>query len=630
MAKRRRSTTARPRPRRTERGAATGPRATALERPPSVVARWSGPALVAASAALMVAWSWRGWGDPLIDFGQQLYLAWRVSEGDVLYRDLAYFHGPLAPLWNGLWFRVLGAGMTTLWVLNGVVTVGIVASLHHLIGRVAGRVGAALGGVVFALLFLACHFVGAGNYTYLAPYEHSLTHGLLVSLLALACLGIDLDRRAADPEAGFRWSIAAGALVGTVALTKVEVFLAVAAATGAVLLAAPRGRTGRWRGVLVVTSAALVPVALAWLGFALVLGPGEAAAVLLGPYRAVLAGDAGALALYREGLGTDDLGGNTAALGRWLGAMIAVFGPASWWAWRPRSTGGRRAVWSASITFVGVAALLLVAGSRISWWEAPRVLPVLVAGIVAIVLVTRRRSGATPGRLRLLALAAFALVLLAKMALHVRLYQYGFVLAMPATLLVAVAGVVALPRWLWDQGRHGERLAAVAAAVLVAFTAGHLRLHAARTAARTEIVGVGVDHLLADARGAAVEAARALIERHLGPDDTLVVLPEGVMLDYLTRRRNPTPILNFVPTEFAIFGEERILSALRDAPPDFVLLFHRDTTEFGPRFFGRDYARETMRWIRSTYRETALLGARPLESDRFGLLLLERADRPRR
>ena len=62
-----------------------------------ILARLLGPLLMAGAAAWMLALSWRKWPDLLIDFGQQLYLAWQMSEGRTLYTELVCNYGPLAP-----------------------------------------------------------------------------------------------------------------------------------------------------------------------------------------------------------------------------------------------------------------------------------------------------------------------------------------------------------------------------------------------------------------------------------------------------------------------------------------------------------------------------------------------------
>ena len=71
----------------------------------------------------MLIWSWRTWPDPLIDYGQQLYVSWRLAEGDALYRDVAYLYGPLSPWINAALFRLFGVGLITLVAGNLVIPV---------------------------------------------------------------------------------------------------------------------------------------------------------------------------------------------------------------------------------------------------------------------------------------------------------------------------------------------------------------------------------------------------------------------------------------------------------------------------------------------------------------------------
>ena len=53
------------------------------------IATLAGPALLTSIAAAMVAWTWGTWPDLLIDFGRDLYVAWRIAEGETLYRDFS-------------------------------------------------------------------------------------------------------------------------------------------------------------------------------------------------------------------------------------------------------------------------------------------------------------------------------------------------------------------------------------------------------------------------------------------------------------------------------------------------------------------------------------------------------------
>ena len=115
-----------------------------------------------------------------------------------------------------------------------------------------------------------------------------------------------------------------------------------------------------------------------------------------------------------------------------------------------------------------------------------------------------------------------------------------------------------------------------------------------------------------------------MIGRYIGPRQTLAVLPEGVMLNYLARRVNPTPYNKLMPPELIAFGEQDVLQAFADDPPDFIMLVHKDTSEFGARFFGRDYGRRIFEWIHAGYEPVLVIGHPPLRDERFGMMLMRR------
>jgi hypothetical protein len=111
-------------------------------------------------------------------------------------------------------------------------------------------------------------------------------------------------------------------------------------------------------------------------------------------------------------------------------------------------------------------------------------------------------------------------------------------------------------------------------------------------------------------------------------DSTLLVMPEGAGINYWLRKENPTPYNLFLPTEIDAFGEASMLGALRERPPDFVLLTHRLEGEFGVGTFGEDprNGRRLMSWVRENYRRVERIGAEPFSGRGFGVVILRRAD----
>jgi hypothetical protein len=580
--------------------------------------RLGGPLLPAvvlgASGAALCAWTWRAWPDPMVDFGRELYVPWRLAEGEVLFRDLAWFNGPLSPYVNALWFALFGPGLTALALANLVILALTVALAHRIVSRAAGPLAALAGGLLFLAVFAFGQLVGIANYNWIAPYSHEATHGLALALAVLAALDAWREGRRGA------WLAVGGLALGLCFLTKPEAFLG-ALAAAAVLLAgaAPRALA---RFALV----ALFPPLAAWLLLSPALGPGGALRAALGAWPSVLDGRVASLDFYRAGMGLDDPPARALELLRWSAGWLAAFAPAAIAA-RLARNGSRRARAVAAVALaLAVLAALWLARDHVAWLRAARPLPLAVLATAVLLFPAARRGGE---RERTgLALAALALALLAKMILQARVTNYGFTLALPAALVLAALLLSWIPERVERSGAASAIVFRAGAGAVLAFAAAmHLEETGAWLARKTEVVGLGRDAFRADVRGKFVsEALRAL---KAGAVRTMVVLPEGVMLNYLARIENPTPYVNFMPPEMILFGEDAWLAALEASPPDAVLVAHKDTSEYGFALFGRDYGARVMEWVRAHYRPIGLLGDEPLEPGaHFGMRLYARGKAP--
>jgi hypothetical protein len=563
----------------------------------------------------MGAWTWLAWPDPIVDFGREAYVPWRLASGATLYRDVAWWSGPLSPYWNALWFRAFGASLATLYASNALVAIAVCALLHRLLARVGDGFGATAACLLFVLLFACAQFVGIGNYNWIAPYAHELTHGTLLTLLGLACLW-------GGAPGGARFA-GAGLCLGLVFLTKVEVFAAAGAAlgAGALLRAGPAQPASRVLARLGLFAAgAAAPVAAAFALLAAALPASEALAGTLGGWPALLGAQLAGTPFYRAGLGSDDPLGNAGRMALWLGVWALVLGP---WLVAARLPAARRLPAAPALAGAAAATLVLlwlVAGPA-RWIEAVRPLPVIVLALALGRALHLRGSRDAPRDGLALCLLLFGGVLLAKMALHVRLVQYGFALAMPATLLVALWLLSGVPAWIDARGGRGALFRGAALGFLGVLVLAHLGLMQRQLARKTYRLGAGPDTIRTDPiRGGSVARALAEVERKSAPDGTLLVAPEGVLLNFLARRRSPTPHINLMPPELRVFGEERIAADLAAAPADLVLLVHKDTAEYGARWFGRDYGRAILAAIERTHERDQRIGGPPFqEGTAFGI-----------
>lgn len=572
----------------------------------------------------MLAWTWRTWPDPLVDYGREAYLAWQVARGKTLYLDVAHFNGPLSVYLNALFLRIFGPSILALALANAALAAGCIAMLYSILLRVADRLAATLAGIAFVTLFACAGFVRIGNYNWLCPYSYELPHGVMLGIAALWCL----DRYQRTSRLG--WLAATGTALGLVALTKTEPLaaagLAVVVGLGLTLWTERPAGPRLFHLLAAFAAGVLLPLLAAFVFFASRMPAAEVFRGPLGYWRAASRPEFAALPMYREGLGTNDVAGNLRKLGVvtwWYGV---IFAPSVAAAIALRGA-RRRAGLLLVVGLVGVAAAMLLVPTR-AWLQAARPLPLflLITTVGLFVAWVRVRGDADrASRLALgTSLALFSLLLLAKMVLNARIYHYGFALAMPATLVLIAALVSWAPALITRVGGDGRILRAVAAGVLVAGLVGHLGLVQRRLARQTNVLGQGADAFYGDDRVPPLAELLEQIRQRVGPNQTLVLLPEGVLLNYLSRRESSVPYVQFSPVVMMLWGETRIQRAFEASPPDFVALVHRDNQHEGARFFGKDYARTFLERVKESYHPVWRTGAAPLRDGRFGLVLLER------
>lgn len=605
-----------------------GPASRAPARAAAPLPRALDALLLGALFAALAAASWERWADPFIDFGRELYVAWRLAEGATLYRDVAYFNGPLSPHWNATLFRQFGVSTGTLYAANLAVVATVTGLLYLGLGRLAGRLAALLGAGVYLALFAFAQLLTVAGFNFVAPYSHEATHGTLLALLALAGLFVWLERGRALA------AFAAGAALGAVLLTKPEFPVAVGGAFAAALVATCRFRRVGWaparRGAGWMLAGAVLAPAGTWLALRWTVGATVAAEALGGMWRHVANPDVRALEFYRQGLGVDAPFRNLLSAAVWLAGAAAALAAGRWLARRLGERGGGAAT-AAFVVAPGV--LLAAAAPRLDWTGFARPLPwlTLFAAVSLLVgLAGLRKAGgaAEPRDLQALAAVVFAGLLLLKMALNARLYQYGFALAMPASVLAVAALVGELPRRLVAAGAARRRFVGWTVSLLAAVVAFHLGVSAGVWRQQSVRFEAGRDRLRGDAQARFLALAVERVEATAAPGATLAVLPEGVMVNYLTRHVNPTPFVNFMPPELRMFGEGRIAAAFRAAPPDYVLLTNRDAADYGLGMFGADHGRELMSWVQASYELVETI-REPTSAGRYfsyGLLLRRRPE----
>jgi hypothetical protein len=266
-------------------------------------------------------------------------------------------------------------------------------------------------------------------------------------------------------------------------------------------------------------------------------------------------------------------------------------------------------------------------GHQINGVEAFLGMPVLVL-VVLLILLARiilrgRRSADAVLETQRFTFALFSLLMLDRMILNTRIFQYGFVSAACAMMLIVMVLLAWLPQMLDQLGRSGTVLRGAMLGLLLGIVLIFGQSTALIISKQTIVLDGGY-------RGGGgnvevLDAAMKELKVRARPGDSLAALPEACWVNFVTGMPNPTPYELLDPIGvLRAGGEEAIFRAYQASPPTWILLVHHDTSDIGPRFFGRDYFKAMRQWIDENYEQVELFGAPPLRNPAFGIAMFRR------
>ena len=228
---------------------------------PAAPARRAAWGLAAGWAGLIawVAWqtaqAWRHFPSLLQDQGWYLLVSLRVSQGDILYRDVAWEYGPLPVQLLAALFRWFGPDAALASLLNGLLLLAGVW-LSYLLARALLTPRKAL--LLTGYMAVVGVYVGGDlARLHLYIYTPAIAWGSVLGLASLAAmLAWQRDQRR-------RWPALAGLLTGLAVLSKIEFGVMAAGACAAALLL-HRPRSARAAALFLGSSLLTAGGGLAW------------------------------------------------------------------------------------------------------------------------------------------------------------------------------------------------------------------------------------------------------------------------------------------------------------------------------------------------------------------------------
>jgi hypothetical protein len=546
--------------------------------------RLSPDAIAVATLALLscavCAATWGAWGDVRLDTGYDLVAASRVAHGQLPYVDFTYYYGPLAPLALGAAFWVGGLG--------GVIAVGLVSSallvaLTYALARVFVDAATAFGAAAIVVGVAA----SPTNFSFVLPHTSAMTFGVAATMGALLVLA--RTRHDVRPSR----LVAAGALLGLVALTKPEI--EVAALAGAAAWAWSR-RIARRDLALLAGSAAAVP-AVVYGAFLTKVSLHALAFDNLWPRRVLAAGGNRLLRLHAP---------FTISSFATLGERVVLYaaGAVALVVLARRLATARTSVRLAVVAAIAVAVAVAFVRLETTRYWLEYVYGWIPGGAVLVagwLFVRRRRSASELATATTLAvLAATTYVAFYFHAPHAQTAVY---FAPPAAVFLAAVHA---------RLAGGSRAAAVAGTTWLAFLAAAgiaLAVHDAR-AESAVVSGPGgtlhADPAIAQAYGGAI----ATVDRLTRPGDYVLFAPQLTSLYTLSDRPDPLPQLSLLPGALPdAAAEDAAIAQLRAKDVRVVVIDRHQFADYGQGAFGVTFDRRLAHWIETNFHQVGVFTA---------------------
>jgi len=586
------------------------------------------PLSIAALYFFLLTESWLRWMDPMIDFPRDLYLAWRMSEGALLYMNVANWYGPLAQLVQGAAFKLFGVGIDTMIWTNIALTAAVVILLRDIFRNLGNRLSGWLAAVVFLVVFAFGNYTNLANFNFLAPYVAQATYsfaGLVVVLWGLVH-HLKSERSA--------WLGVAGLGLAVAYLDKPEALLAALGSLGVyfmvrfIQVARVQAPAGDWRGARRWAKTTTLWLAggffSLWLPVFLYFGirGGLRYAILatdFAPYTVVVPRFLHTLMAEHSQvgfLGFDQPWSHFAGQLLSGALLVLICGvmalAARAWTRMPKQSAG----WYAMVGLVVAAGGLgdwLAETHAIHWLDigAAFVFPVILA---AAGMVTWSLWAGWTGRgdwkraLGLAVVGMAAALMLARMVLNGRIYQFGFFMMPLAALWLVHLMVVEAARPAVNGLRANRLLPGAFSVFVLAGVAVLGQASFQRYATKNFEVGEGRDHFYTFGpeimfNGQLFKDVEAAFKTTTPQARSLMVIPEGIAVNYHLRIPSSLAEMDFLPPALAYADPSHILGELTAHPPESIIFCTRDFSEFGAPYFGANErnGRSILLWINDHY-----------------------------
>ena len=573
------------------------------------------------------------WGDLIIDTFRDFYLPSAILDGRILYRDIYYDYGFFAPYFIAGWFKLFGISILSLALCGFTVLLTTVMALYKAVSLFTNKFLACFIVLMFLLVFAFGRYIAIGIFNFILPYSFAST--FFAAFFAGAIYFFLKFVLSEKPGYLFAWgyflTLAFTARPETSLLVWFGFFLS--------FLVYCRVTRKPFFTIKIVCMPVIAATLCYFTFFIFIRSFSEFKSYFLGLLAKALGGP-----FAIQAMGFSDFGSNLAHIGvslLWNMILLSLAAAGAFFsglALRSFDGAGSRRkkdclrfipVLVIALSFTLAAIYFL--NRFFNFFFQYNALPViLIAGI--IFSLTRLRFCADRREYAAMAiLCLISLFPLARVFIRVTPGFYNFFLIIPGVaayyILFYRIGTDFFERHL----RYFFNPAYIVTLSLVFifqallfWRVSYAHYQASDFAMKTD-KGTFITHR--DTYTFSYWLTVDYLLQNTRPSDTVLVVPEGIGINFFTNRRNPTPYMYLLPYLFRVFDEDKVIGDLAKAKANYIVFTARDTDGYGANFFGVDYAQKLYAWILGNYALVQQFGHYPFTSPRFGIAIFKRKDK---
>lgn len=575
----------------------------------------------------LLKFTWLKWGDLIIDTGREAYVPLALISGKILYRDIFYLYGPFPPYFNAFLFKIFGAHLNTL-IVSGALTICASSVLIYKISRAFLNIFiATFTAITFLFVFAFGNYYYAGIFNFILPYSYPATYGILFSLASLYFFYLWLKKR---PGASMYW----GTLFLTLSLLcRIEIGLAVLIGISMGLCAylfKNKAYFNMRRSIECLLAFVACPILMAFSVY-----------YLFFIISKDMLGRSNLLDIFFSNISFNSLFAKNLFASNGIFTSILVIGKVFLYyivLCALFILGGillnytlsfKKSFIKKTVSFFMLAMLFSIAyvfvKKYFSVYLQYRILP-FICLFMAIWFLWKFMKNKKYTDIFISTLAIFSFLLALRMLLNAWAGHYGFYILVPALIVYYTLFFKVTPDLFKSEI---IRISFMVCFFLLAslFIMDNFSVSSYFYKNRTLKITSGRGYIYVFGRDRDYKCKQLLefLKENTDEKDTLVVFPEGVFINFLSKRDNPLYYYQYLPIDLVRESVERdIINDIENKKIDYIAIIQRDVTEYGHIAFGHDYGRKVYDYIMNNYTLSKQFGPLPFTEKVYGIALFKR------